>query len=181
LLRARVGGEIIDWWARHEDGGRVSAAVLGPSSLALAVPISKDDGGKAFRIERTRFVPDSLRVVEVAENVPPAARPGRIEPAGIPKLGRVLSAQMRGFLGNLPPRLQALVQEPFRPEPGLACDFYYELSAELNSTTWWFGCYLSDGRTLTFASGTRTSMRGAPEGSGRWDAACHRATVVPPR
>lgn len=186
LLRTRVGGEIIDWWARQEESGRVSATVLGPSGLALATPITKDDGGKAFRVELTKIVPDSLRVVDVAEDsyrAPDRDAGGTAGngQGGTPKLSGVLTPGMRSFLGNLPPRLQKLVQEPFSPEPGLAYGFSYELTAQLNTTVWWFGCYLSDGRSLTFASGIRTSSRGQPAGSGHWDAACHRASVAPSR
>lgn len=181
-LRARVGGEIIDWWARQDKSGRISATVLGPGGLALAVPITKDDGRKASRIDTTRFVPDSLRVVDVTGDVRPVAgRASSGETHGVPKLAGVLTPSMQGFIGNLTPRIQSLLQEPFRPEPGLAYDFSYELTSELNTTIWWFGCYMSDGRTLTFASGTRTSKRGQPEGSGHWDAACHRASVIAPR
>jgi hypothetical protein len=178
-LRARVGGEIIDWWAAREQNNRVSATVLGPAGLCLALPFSKDDGRAAYRLELTRLDPGSLRFIEVKGSAT-APAPRASEPSPAYPLSKSLAADLRGFLGHLPARVQSLLQEPFASGGQLVHDYYYERTLELNKTVWWFGCYLSDQRTLTFASGTRITQAGQPDANGIWDAACHRATILRP-
>jgi hypothetical protein len=186
LLRAAVrdritqtaGGQITEWWAWPPGDGNYMAVVLGPAALCQADPGVKPDGNLGHKVRTARFVPGSLRVTATGDPTSgSAAASGTPGTAGPPLLGGVLSAEFKSFLGNLPQRTQVQVQRPFAPRPDLLYRFYYE-DAPGSPHTWIGLCYITDQRTLTFASATRVI---APSGATlSWQATCYEATLAAP-
>jgi hypothetical protein len=186
LLRAAVrdrmtqiaGGQITEWWAWHQGDGSQMAVVLGPAALCQADPGIKPDGNPGHRVRTARFVSGSLRVTASGDptsgSAVPAGAPGTAVP---PLLGGVLAAEFKSFLGNLPRNTQMQVQQPFTPRPDLLYRFYYE-DMPGSPHTWIGLCYITDQRTLTFASATKIL---APSGTTRfWQATCYQATLAAP-
>jgi hypothetical protein len=173
-----AGGQITEWWASHQGGGSQLAVVLGPTALCQADPGIKPDGNPGHRMRTALFVPGSLRVT--ANGDPTSGTPaagGAPGPAGPSLLGGVLSAEFKSFLGNLPRNTQVQVQRPFAPRPDLLYSFYYE-DAPGSPHTWIGLCYITDQRTMTFASATKVI---APSGAtGSWQVTCYQATLAAP-
>jgi hypothetical protein len=186
LLRAAVrdritrtaGGQITEWWAWPPGDGNYMAVVLGPAALCQADPGVKPDGNLGHKMRTARFVPGSLRVTASGDPTSGSAvSAGALGSAGPPLLGGVLSAEFKSFLGNLPRSTQVQVQRPFAPQPDLLYRFYYE-DAPGSPHTWIGLCYITDQRTLTFASATRVI---APSGATlSWQATCYQATLAAP-
>jgi hypothetical protein len=185
LLRAAVrdrmtqiaGGQITEWWAWHQGYGSQMAVVLGPAALCQADPGIKPDGNPGHRVRTAQFVSGSLRVTASGDptsgSAVPGGAPGTVMP---PLLGGVLSAEFKGFLGNLPRNTQVQVQRPFAPQLDLLYRFYYEDTPGPPHT--WIGlCYITDQRALTFASATKVM---APTGVTSWQATCYQATLAAP-
>ena len=154
------------------------AVVLGPAALCQADPGIKPDGNPGHRVRTARFVSGLLRVTASGDptsgSAVPAVAPGTAVP---PLLGGVLSAKFKSFLGNLPRNTQVQVQRPFAPQPDLLYRFYYE-DIPGSPHTWIGLCYITDQRTLTFASATKVI---AASGATRsWQATCYQATLAAP-
>lgn len=179
-LRSRVGGEIIDWWAGRASDGKLFAVVLGPTGLCKAEPATTPQGKRAYRMKRVRFVPDSL--AEVTWRQTEASKPteGTSEPGEntVLPLARYLGADYSGFLGNLPEKAQAMIEEPFTPRPDLTWSYHYELNSDLAATTWLFWCYLIDDQVLTFCCGAKVTQRAASPGPAKWKVTCYRAAIA---
>lgn len=179
-LRSRVGGEIIDWWAGRASDGRSFAIALGPAGLCEAEPTSTPQGKRAYRMKRVRFVPDSLAEVtwRQTEASLPAKRTAESGENSVPPLARYLGPECSGFLGNLPEKAQAMIQEPFSPRPDLVRSYHYELEPDVAVNTWLFWCYLADGQVLTFCSGAKVTPRAASPGPAKWKVTCYRAAIA---
>lgn len=177
-LTQRAGGQRTEWWTCHQGEGSYTAVVLGPAALCQADPGVKPDGLPGHRMRTARFTPGSLCVTASGDPLSGPSGPG--ETAGLtvpPMLGGVLSAEFRSFLGNLPPSTQVRLQKPFIPSQNLLYNWWYQDTSGPPHT--WIGlCYITDQRTLTFASTTRDI---APSGATHsWYATCYQATLAAP-
>jgi hypothetical protein len=175
---ARVG-PIADWWAYcHTDGQRPYAVVFGERGLAVCTPTVNDRGGSAQRLTVVPFVPSSLRHSVVTKPAGPLrsgrpALPSDATPG--PDTGHVLvSARMRGFLGNLPAEAQSRLQWPFvNGDVVVRGDYHYCGNSE-ELDVW---CYLAGRRWVTFLSGHGTGLSRPPHGAS-WRLICRRAEVA---
>jgi hypothetical protein len=187
-VRQRVEGrygQLLEWWAESDEHGRVSAVVLGDQALVTVEPTVNTSGGPAHRVARMSLVPSSFRSVLVngpSQAVPggpdqslaPSAGPGSGTPSSAERIPRVLA----GFLGHLPVRAQTLLQEPFLVG-GAELDWrrYYLRHGHgggMSATNLRVWCYLTDMRTLTFATGTGYGYRDGV-GADSWQLTCWRA------
>jgi hypothetical protein len=187
-VRARIverAGRIHTRYAYEPEPGRIAAVVLGDGGLIVAQPITKPSGGPATALTQLRTRPGTARSVQVDADTAAerqAARPtGPVSPPA-PASGRSLPADFTGFLGNLPARVQHLMQEPFIGSPAhLQCDHYYFISASsgrgIGARTMHTWCYLTDRREVTFAWGTAFTT-GASFAAARWRQTCVRFSVA---
>jgi hypothetical protein len=173
-----AGGERTDWWAWHQGEGSYLAVVLGPAALCQADPGVKPDGLPGHRVRTARFVPGSLRITASGDPRPESSGLGETSgPATPPMLGGLLSAQFRGFLGNLAPSTQVRLQQPFTPSRSLLYNAWYQ-DTQCSPHTWTGLCYITDQQTLTFASTTREITPSGTTSS--WHATCYQATLAAP-
>jgi hypothetical protein len=178
VLRSRVGGEIIEWWASLNSDGKCHAVALGSAGLCEANPLTTREGKRVHRIKTVPFVPDSLTSFtwrQTEDSSTPDGDSADSEETTTPPLASYLSGEFCGFLGNLPARAQKLIQEPYTPRPDLVGGYYCQLDSDLSETAWGFWCYLADNRILTFCSGSKVTQRAAPRGQASWKMTCYRA------
>jgi hypothetical protein len=177
-LTQLAGGQRTEWWAWQQGEGSHMAVVLGPAALCQADPGVKPDGLPGHRVRAARFVPGSLCVT--ANGDPLSGSSGLGGTSGLaapPLLGGVLSAEFRSFLGNLQPSTQVRLQQPFTPSQNLLYNSWYQDTPGSPHT--WIGlCYITDQRTLTFASTTR--IIASSGGTRAWHATCYQATLAAP-
>ena len=173
-----AGGQPTEWWANRAGDGSQMAVVLGQAALCQADPAVKPDGLPGHRVRTAWFVPGSLRVTANGVPVSGSSGSGPTSASALPPLlGGVLSADFRSFLGNLPPSTQVRVQQPISRSGNLLYNHYYQDTPGSPHT--WIGlCYITDQRTLTFASTTRVIASSGATLS--WHATCYQATLAAP-
>jgi hypothetical protein len=200
-LREKVNqrmGRRLEWWASQYDG-RINAVVLGTQALIVLDPTVNDAGRPATEIKTIRLDEASLRSARVtgpgatpssahqAQPNPAAPAAGHSQPgdppaAPVSELTLRLGPDISGFLGQLPPRAQQLMQEPFLTTPyALVCDNYYVRrgdSHSINGATLDVWGYVTDYRTLTFCAGVGHRYR-EPAGPSTWELTCWRLKVAP--
>jgi len=178
VLRSRVGGEIIEWWASLNSDGKCHAVALGTAGLCEADPLTTRDGKRAHRIKTVPFMPDSLTSLTWRQTVD-SGTPDRdstgSQETTTPPLASYLSDEFCGFLGNLPARAQEMIQEPYTPQRDLVGGYYSQIDSDLSGTAWSFWCYLADNQILTFCSGSKVTQRAASPGRASWKMTCYRA------
>ncbi len=204
-VRQRVrerAGETIEWWAARY-GDRVSAVVFGTRALIVLEPTVNAAGRPATEVSTVVLDEASFRSARVTGESTPAGPAG---PAGTPiaqarapqqpppprqqshqqlpsqsPQQHQLSADMSGFLGQLPPRAQQLLQDPFAAPAGrLRYDFYYYMAHRghgFGGGTLHVWCYLADNRTATFCAGVGHGYRDGG-GAASWELTCWRAAVA---
>ncbi len=192
MLDPRVQARIIERAGRihtrftYEDTpGRVVAVVLGDRGLVMAQPTVNRSGGPATALTQLGAQPGTERSMQVDADTsterhfaPTAANAATPVRPPLP-----LPADFAGFLGNLPARVQELVQDPFiGTTRDLQCDHYYTTSSRghgIGGSTMQTWCYLTDRRTVTFAWGTGFAVGGS-FAQARWRQTCVRFTVARP-
>ncbi len=180
--RQRMGelaGDTIDWYAERDPSspdGRSHAVVFGARGLSIAKPRINTDHRPVYAISAFEFAPSSLRHVPVEYRPRPqdaftASGPGA--PGG-PALG--LSTVAQGVLGNLPPRVQELLQVPFAAGQQIVrCGWHYE-GFENHFNMFMF--YLAGPKDVTVATGTKTIPAGHTSATAHWSLTCYRASVA---
>ncbi len=83
---------------------------------------------------------------------------------------------MRGFLGNLPPEAQQLLQQPFVAGGRIEYYEFYYRGSEREMEVW---CYLAGPSAVTFATGHRSAPPGALPHEVDWDLKCYHAPLSP--
>jgi hypothetical protein len=173
-------GRPIEWWAwRHAtEKNRPYAVVFGPKGLAVTTPTTNNAGRPAHLLNVRPFEPGSVRW-EIVRQQPTSRsrgrRPGDPGEQVNPDPRLPLSADTRGFLGNLPVEAQARLQAPFLDGDQVQDSGYYYYGSDERVNVW---CYLAGARSVTFASGLRVAAAGAPPQAAAWDMICRMATVV---
>jgi hypothetical protein len=177
-LMERAGG-VIDWFARRDASspdGRSYAVVFGDKGLSIAEPRIGTDHRPVYAVSAFVFAPASLRHVQVDHRPPPhaTAASSGAAPSGRTDLG--LSSAAQGLLGNLPPRVQQLLQAPFAAgQPVLSCNWAYQgFEHRLNM----FMLYLAGPQDVTVATGTKTVPAGHTVATAHWSLTCYRASVA---
>jgi hypothetical protein len=172
-------GEPIEWWAHHHptEKERPYAVVFGPRGLAVTKPTMNNAGRPAHQVNVRPFDPQSVCFAIVGQQPSTGASAGSVPlgTAASPGPRLPLSADMRGFLGNLPAEAQARLQAPFLDGDQVQDSDHYYYGSEEQVTVW---CYLAGARTVTFAKGERVAPAGAPPQAATWDLICRMATVI---
>ncbi|GAB1332042.1 hypothetical protein ACE1SV_63810 [Streptomyces sennicomposti] len=170
-------GQIIEWWADQDPsaGGRPYAVVFGERGLALAEPRINTEHKPVYKISCLVLDPSSFRYVTV-DHRPPPASPGP-PPAGAsapPEIG--LDDATKGVLGNLPQKVQELLQAPFLAgQKILVRPFHYEGNDHRLDM---FGLVLAGPRDVTAAVGTKEVPVGHTDATAHWALTCYRASVT---
>ncbi|WP_433473125.1 hypothetical protein ACQPZP_30280 [Spirillospora sp. CA-142024] len=175
---AELSGTAIEWLAgpdRSSGDGRAYAVTFGDAGLSIAEPRINTAHRPVYAISSFQFAPGSLRTVEVDHRPAPHASPSiGSNGATPPDLG--LSGEARGVIGNLPPRAQELLQEPFgRGQKILRSKWYYE-GYEHNLST--FMVFLAGAKDVTAATGSKVVPVGHTDATAHWKLFCYRATVA---
>ncbi len=190
-VRGRVDariGKLLEWWANETDAG-ITVTILGSEALVVVEPVMNNSGRSAYRINTIWLDAASFLVTKVRTSSGQRCGPGVItSQAGSPTVDNSLACRlgtdMTGVLGQMPPRAQQLLQEPFvTGGDSLRYDnFYLRHGSEssLGGATLQVWCFLTDLRTITFAAGFGYGFRQS-SGPGSWDLTCWRAMVVPKR
>ncbi|MFF3441137.1 hypothetical protein [Streptosporangium sp. NPDC002721] len=179
-MEARAG-EVLEWWAHQWSAEQIYGVVLGSHALCEATPIVSAAGRRQHEITYLPLDPASFRFEEIHDRTPPAgAGGGGTGAAGAAATGREsgFSQEFRDFLGHLPHRAQVLLQEPFGGGEKPRSFWYYEDSDNLVNSGWSIWCYITDGRKVTFASGTRSQPRGYAGSPFTWRLICRIAHVA---
>ncbi|MCX3063420.1 hypothetical protein [Streptomyces beihaiensis] len=170
-------GQIIEWWAEEDASarGRSYAVVLGERGLALAEPRINTEHKPVYKISCLVLDPSSFRHVTVDHRPPPAASP--LSPAGAsapPEIG--LDDEAKGVLGNLPQKVQELLQAPFLAgQKILTRSFHYEGHDHHLDM---FGIVLAGPRDVTAAVGSKKVPVGHTDATAHWALTCYRASVT---
>ncbi|WP_248828659.1 hypothetical protein [Frankia sp. Mgl5] len=191
-IRSRVeerAGRIQAWWATTQADGRVKAVAFGSLGLCVAEPTTRPNGTRSYSVSTYVIDPATVRRKNIdhrpgaraSGTPPPAASSTSMSPAdehlpyGAPP-STSLSGREREVLGNLPPLVQQLLQEPFvRGEQILRADWHYEGNATaMDAVTF----ILAGPRTVTVAAGRMHIPPGHSLATAHWSLACYRADVV---
>lgn len=180
--RQRLGelaGNTIEWYARKDSSsldGRSHAAVFGDRGLSIAEPRINTDHRPVYAISAFEFTPSSLRHVPVDYRPRPqhVGTASGVETSNGSVIG--LSTAARGMLGNLPPRVQELLQVPFATGQQITrCHWHYEGSEHHLRM---FMIYLAGPKDVTVAVGTKTVPAGHTSATAHWSLTCYRASVA---
>ena len=173
-------GRPIEWWAwcHAIEQKRPYAVVFGPKGLAVTTPTTNNAGAPAHLVNIRPFDPGSVcyaivrqQPVSRSASAPRGDRSG----AANPEHRLPLTADMCGFLGNLPVEAQARLQAPFLEHDSLQDSNYYYCGSDERLNVW---CYLAGKHSVTFASGLRVAAVGAQPQAATWNMICRMATVV---
>lgn len=185
-------GEILEWWAyddeevaRENRDDRPAAVVFGPRGLCFATP-AFDGERPVYVISGYLLDPVSARRFPIAHRPQhgPPHRPGwaaKPEPAPQARPGTHLvdiglPDEARELLGNLPARVQSLLQGPFTSGQRVDnCGWYYEGDERRLAV---FTVFLAGDRDVTLVTGTSTVPPARTSAGAHWDLVCHQATVV---
>lgn len=192
-----LAGANIEWWARLLSGGpphRVRATLLGTSGAVFADPVPGDLDD--YVVACHQLEPDSLaRVRVISRPDPPPRRAGpqakrgrrRTDPTSTePDDGDAwpaarhrnitgLSSTYLNVLDTMPPRAVELLTAPFRSNPVLQADHYYEGTPERLDV---FGIVFVGRRELTLATGARLIPTGHTPRTAHWALTCGRARII---
>lgn len=178
-----LAGGVIEWFA-HRDAsdpdGRPYAVVFGDRGLSVAEPRISTEHRPVYAVSAYLLDPGSLRHVPVEHRPPPraaAAPPGpTLASAGPRADGIGISQANLGILGNLPPRVQELLQAPFSAaQPVRRCQWGYE-GVEHRLDMFLF-C-LAGARDVTVATGTKVIPAGHTDATAHWSLTCYRGSVA---
>jgi hypothetical protein len=111
-----------------------------------------------------------------ATTAAPYGPAGGTGPGASAGAGIGLDREAEGLLGNLPPRVQELLQTPFSAErPVLRHGWAYEgFEHRLDM----FMVYLAGSRDVTVATGTKVVPAGHTDATAHWSLTCYRASVA---
>ncbi|MEY9895638.1 hypothetical protein ABIA31_009327 [Catenulispora sp. MAP5-51] len=172
------------WWARPDSSHArqaPKAAVLGERGLYFAEPRPGRRRHPEYRISGYDFVSGSLTLDDVehtpaAVDDPPSGATGpgaRSDVSYAPDIG--LLPDLKGILGNLPPRAQQLLQAPFGTGQRVdRQEFYYE---GWPHHLYIFVLFLAGAEDLTIATGTKLIPDGHSDRTAHWSLHIYRALV----
>lgn len=174
-----LAGGVIDWIARRDSSsadGRPYAVVFGDKGLSIAEPRISTEHRPVYSLSAFVFVPASLRHVQVDYRPLPTVMAGPSGPATSGQGNLGLGPEAQGLLGNLPPRVQELLQTPFvSGQPVLRCNWGYE--GFEHSLDMFMVC-LAGARDVTVATGTKMVPAGHTSATAHWSLTCYRASVA---
>ena len=181
---AELAGDVIEWFASSDpyaSENRPRAVLLGTRALCIAEPRIDPTGRPVYELNRYEFVSDSHKAVPVEH------RPGRHDAAVAkvtaqtgpflqqPRSELGLSPRETGQLGNLPPKVQELLQAPFSSkDPVRRCEYWY--SGRANRLDMYM-FVLAGRHFVTAAMGTQQVPVGHTAANAHWNLTCHRLTV----
>ena len=185
-IRDRLGelaGDVLEWFTEEESTSvenRPRAVVLGTRAFCIAEPRIDSAGRPVYVLNRYEFVPGSHKKKQVEH------RPGRDNVAApkaaagakgsLPQPGDLgLSTRDAGQLGNLPPKVQELLQAPFNAkDPVRRCECWYRgLPHRLDI----YMLVLAGRHFVTAAIGTQQVPVGHTVANAHWNLTCHRFAV----
>lgn len=185
-IRDRLGelaGDVLEWFTEEESTSvenRPRAVVLGTRAFCIAEPRIDLAGRPVYVLNRYEFVPGSHKKKQVEH------RPGRDNVAApkaaagvkgsLPQPGDLgLSTRDAGQLGNLPPKVQELLQAPFNAkDPVRRCECWYRgLPHRLDI----YMLVLAGRHFVTAAIGTQQVPVGHTVANAHWNLTCHRFAV----
>ena len=184
--RDRLGelaGDVLEWFTEEESSSvenRPRAVVLGTRAFCIAEPRIDSAGRPVYVLNRYEFVPGSQKKIQVEH------RPGRDNVAA-PKVAAGakrslpqpsdlgLSTRDAGQLGNLPPKVQELLQAPFSAkDPVRRCEYWYRGRPHRLDI---YMLVLAGRHFLTAAIGTQQVPVGHTVANAHWNLTCHRFAV----
>ena len=185
-IRDRLGelaGDVLEWFTEGESTSvedRPRAVVLGTRAFCIAEPRIDSTGRPVYVLSHYEFVPGSHKKIQVEH------RPGREDVAApraaaaakgsLPKTSDLgLSKRDAGQLGNLPPKVQELLQAPFSSmDPVRRCEYWYRgRPHRLDS----YMLVLAGRHFVTAAIGTQQVPVGHTVANAHWNLTCHRFAV----
>jgi hypothetical protein len=185
-IRDRLGelaGDVLEWFTEEESSSvenRPRAVVLGTRAFCIAEPRIDSAGRPVYVLNRYEFVPGSHKKIQVEhrpgrDNVAaPKAAAGAKGPLPQPSdLG--LSTRDAGQLGNLPPKVQELLQAPFSAkDPVRRCEYWYRGRPHRLDI---YMLVLAGRHFVTAAIGTQQVPVGHTVANAHWNLTCHRFAV----
>ncbi|HEY6682330.1 MAG TPA: hypothetical protein VI030_05120 [Propionibacteriaceae bacterium] len=184
--RDRLGelaGDVLEWFTEEESSSvenRPRAVVLGTRAFCIAEPRIDSAGRPVYVLNRYEFVPGSHKKMHVEH------RPGRDNVAA-PKVAAGakrslpqpsdlgLSTRDAGQLGNLPPKVQELLQAPFSAkDPVRRCEYWYRGRPHRLDI---YMLVLAGRHFVTAAIGTQQVPVGHTVANAHWNLTCHRFAV----
>lgn len=191
VLRDRLNGlagTVLEWWARVDDRGNPPRAVVfGEGGLFVADPTGRS-GKKPHAVSGAAIVAGSLSTDYVdhtpsldeagaGAGVGSGSGSGRTSGSGTAPEIAGLDPAMRALLGNLPPRVQDLLQGPFAAgRPVRRMRWHYEGFADRFDV---FVLFLQGDQDVTVAAGTMLIPEGHSSATAHWSLRVHRALVEP--
>jgi hypothetical protein len=185
-IRDRLGelaGDVLEWFTEEESSSvenRPRAVVLGTRAFCIAEPRIDSAGRPVYVLNRYEFVPGSHKKMQVEH------RPGRDNVAA-PKVAAGakgslpqpsdlgLSTRDAGQLGNLPPKVQELLQAPFSAkDPVQRCEYWYRGRPHRLDI---YMLVLAGRHFVTAAIGTQQVPVGHTVANAHWNLTCHRFAV----
>ncbi|GAA1802210.1 hypothetical protein [Actinomadura chokoriensis] len=167
-------GEVICWWAADDPAvGRPSATVFGSRELCFATP-SFDGERPVHLISGYLLDPASSRTyrIDPAQTSEAGLRSGE----NMHEVDIGLPEEVRGMLGNLPPRAQTLLQGPFTGGRHVESHGWHYEGDE--RTLNFFALYLAGAESITMATGTKSAPTRDPGGPAQWNLICRQARVI---
>lgn len=170
----QYAGEVICWWAADDTAaGRPSATVFGSRELCFATPSFNGDR-PVYVISGYLLDPASSRTHRIPSGHGPET--GLRSGENVREVDIGLPDEVRGMLGNLPPRAQTLLQGPFTGGRRVESHGWHYEGDERTLT--FFALYLAGANSITLATGTKSVPPGNPGAPPEWDLTCHQARVI---
>jgi hypothetical protein len=178
-----LAGDVIEWFAWHDPYSsetRPRAVVLGTQALCIAEPRIDPTGRAVYELNRYEFAPGSHKSIAVQHRpgsggvaAQKIAQPG----ASLPRVnsGIGLASHETGQLGNLPPKVQELLQAPFSPKnPVRRCEYWYTGRPHRLDA---YMFVLAGRHFVTAAVGTQQVPVAHTVANAHWNLTCHRLAV----